>query len=500
MSSNINTKKLTTASGSPYFNNQDTQSVGPRGPLLLQDYILHEKMAHFNRERIPERVVHAKGSGAFGTLTITNDITKYTRAKLFNEIGKKTKVFLRFSTVGGEKGSADTERDPRGFAIKFYTEDGNWDLVGNNTPIFFIKDPKKFSDFIHTQKRDPYTNCKSATMMWDFWSHTPASLHQIMFLFSDRGTPFGYRHMNGYGSHTFSFINADNKRHWVKFHFKTAQGIKNFTDAEAAQMKSIDPDFSQRDLVEAIDRGEFPKWNFKIQIMTEDEAKTYKYNPFDLTKVWSHKDFPLIDVGVLELNENPKNYFATVEQSAFAPAHVVDGISYSPDKMLQGRLLSYPDAHRHRLGGNYEQIPVNKCPYMVNNYQRDGLMRVDENGGSNPNYFPNSFDNINPDPAYKQPSWELDSNIADWFDRNGEGENDHFSQPGEFYRNILDEQGKKNLVSNLVGTLKNVSGEKKSEILNRQLCHFFRADIGFGMAIAQGLGINPEEAKPQNHN
>ena len=500
MSSNINSKKLTTASGSPYFNNQDTQSVGPRGPLLLQDYILHEKMAHFNRERIPERVVHAKGSGAFGTLTITNDITKYTRAKLFNEIGKKTKVFLRFSTVGGEKGSADTERDPRGFAIKFYTEDGNWDLVGNNTPIFFIKDPKKFSDFIHTQKRDPYTNCKSATMMWDFWSHTPASLHQIMFLFSDRGTPFGYRHMNGYGSHTFSFINADNKRHWVKFHFKTAQGIKNFTDAEAAQMKSIDPDFSQRDLVEAIDRGEFPKWNFKIQIMTEDEAKTYKYNPFDLTKVWSHKDFPLIDVGVLELNENPKNYFATVEQSAFAPAHVVDGISYSPDKMLQGRLLSYPDAHRHRLGGNYEQIPVNKCPYMVNNYQRDGLMRVDENGGSNPNYFPNSFDNINPDPAYKQPSWELDSNIADWFDRNGEGENDHFSQPGEFYRNILDEQGKKNLVSNLVGTLKNVSGEKKSEILNRQLCHFFRADIGFGMAIAQGLGINPEEAKPQNHN
>lgn len=500
MSNNLNNKKLTTASGSPYFNNEDTQSVGVRGPLLLQDYILHEKMAHFNRERIPERVVHAKGSGAFGTFTVTNDITKYTKALLFNEIGKKTKVFLRFSTVGGEKGSADTERDPRGFAIKFYTEDGNWDLVGNNTPIFFIKDPKKFSDFIHTQKRDPYTNCKSATMMWDFWSHTPASLHQILFLFSDRGTPFGYRHMNGYGSHTFSFINSDNKRHWVKFHFKTAQGIKNFSDAAAAQMKSVDPDFSQRDLVEAIDRGDFPKWNFKIQIMTEDEAKTYKYNPFDLTKVWSHKDFPLIDVGVLELNENPKNYFATVEQSAFAPAHVVDGISYSPDKMLQGRLLSYPDAHRHRLGGNYEQIPVNKCPYMVNNYERDGLMRVDENGGSNPNYFPNSFDNIKPDPAYKQPSWELDSNIADWYDRNGEGENDHFSQPGDFYRNVLDEQGKKNLVSNLVGTLKNVQGEKKSEIINRQLCHFFRADIGLGMAIAQGLGINPEEAKPQNHN
>ena len=497
--SNNNTKKLTTASGSPYLNNEDTQSVGARGPLLLQDYILHEKMAHFNRERIPERVVHAKGSGAFGTFTVTNDITKYTKAKLFNQIGKKTRVFLRFSTVGGEKGSADTERDPRGFAVKFYTEDGNWDLVGNNTPIFFIKDPKKFGDFIHTQKRDPYTNCKSPTMMWDYWSLNPESLHQVMFLFSDRGTPYGYRFMNGYGSHTFSLLNADNKRFWVKFHFKTAQGIKNFTNDEATQMKSVDMDFSQRDLVEAIDKGDFPKWNVKIQIMSEEQAKTYKFNPFDLTKIWSHKDFPLIDVGVLELNENAKNYFATVEQSAFAPAHIVDGINYSPDKMLQGRLLSYPDAHRHRLGVNYEQIPVNRCPYAVNNYERDGAMRVDENGGSNPNYFPNSFDNIKPDESYKQPPSTLDSNVADWFDRNAEGENDHYSQPGDFYRNVLDEQGKKNLVSNLVGALKGVSGDKKSEILNRQLCHFFRADIGLGMALATGLGINVDEVKPNTH-
>lgn len=495
-----NSNKLTTASGSPYFYHEDTQSVGERGPLLLQDYILHEKMFHFNRERIPERVVHAKGSGAFGTFTVTNDISEYTKAKLFNQIGKKTRVFLRFSTVGGEKGSADTERDPRGFAVKFYTEDGNWDLVGNNTPIFFIKDPKKFSDFIHTQKRDPYTNCKSPTMVWDFWSYSPESLHQVLFLFSDRGTPFGYRFMNGYGSHTFSFINKDNTRYWVKFHFKTAQGIKNFTDEEAAQMKSVDMDFSQRDLLEAIDRSEFPKWNLKIQIMTEEQAKSHPFNPFDLTKVWSHKDFPLIDVGVLELNENPKNYFATVEQSAFAPAHIVDGISYSPDKMLQGRLLSYPDAHRYRLGTNYEQIPVNKCPYMVNNYERDGFMRVDENGGSNPNYFPNSFDNIKPDPAYKQPSWQLGSDVADWYDRNGKGEDDHYSQPGDFYRNVLDEQGKKNLVNNLLGSLKGVGGDKKNEILHRQLCHFFRADIGLGMAIAQGLGINPENAaKTGNH-
>jgi catalase len=490
-------KKLTTASGIPYYYNEDTQSVGPRGPLLLQDFILHEKMAHFNRERIPERVVHAKGSGAFGTFTVTHDITKYTKAKLFNTIGKQTKMLLRFSTVGGEKGSADTERDPRGFALKFYTEDGNWDLVGNNTPIFFIKDPKKFSDFIHTQKRDPYTNCKSPTMMWDFWSLNPESLHQVLFLMSDRGTPYGYRYMNGYGSHTFSFINAANERHWVKFHFKTAQGIKNFTNDEAGHMKSVDMDFSQRDLLEAIDKSEFPKWNVKIQVMTEAEAKTYKWNPFDLTKVWSHKDFPLIDVGVVELNENPKNYFASIEQAAFAPAHVVDGISYSPDKMLQGRLLSYPDAHRHRLGGNYEQIPVNRCPYMTNNYERDGAMRVDDNGGSNPNYFPNSFDNIVPDEAYKQPSWELDTVVADWYSRNGEGENDHYTQPGIFYREVLTAEGKVNLVKNIVGAMSGISGPKKDEIVNRQLCHFFRADISLGMGIAQGLGLDMASLQKQ---
>ncbi|MES2329432.1 MAG: catalase [Bacteroidota bacterium] len=494
-----NKKKLTSASGIPYYNNEDTQSVGPRGPLLLQDFILHEKMAHFNRERIPERVVHAKGSGAFGTFTVTHDITKYTRAKVFSEIGKQTRMFARFSTVGGEKGSADTERDPRGFALKFYTEDGNWDLVGNNTPIFFIKDPKKFGDFIHTQKRDPYTNLKSATNKFDFWSLNPESLHQIMFLFSDRGTPYSYRHMHGFSSHTFSFINASNERHWVKFHFKTAQGIKNFSDEKATEMKGLDPDFAQRDLVEAIDRGEFPKWNVKIQVMTEEQARTYQYNPFDLTKVWFHGDFPLIDVGVMELNENPKNFYATVEQSAFAPAHVVDGIHFSPDKMLQGRILSYPDAQRYRLGGNYEQLPVNRCPYATNNYQRDGLMRLDDNGGSNPNYFPNSFDDIVQDAAYKQPSWDLDSNVADWYDRNAEGENDHYSQPGIFYRKVLDDQGKKNLVSNFAGAMKGIDGPKKDEIINRMLCHFFRADIGFGMAIAQALGINPEAAMPKQH-
>lgn len=492
-------KKLTTASGITYYHNEDSQSVGPRGPLLLQDFILHEKMAHFNRERIPERVVHAKGSGAYGTFTVTNDLTKFTRARVFNAVGKKTRIFLRFSTVGGERGSADTERDPRGFALKFYTEDGNWDLVGNNTPIFFIKDPKKFGDFIHTQKRDPYTNCKSATMMWDFWSLNPESLHQVMFLMTDRGTPFSYRHMHGFGSHTFSFINAKNERYWVKFHFKTRQGIKNFNNAEATKMKGEDPDHAQRDLVEAIERGEFPKWSVKVQIMTEEEARTYKWNPFDLTKTWSQKDFPLLDLGEIELNENPRNYFAEVEQAAFAPAHVVDGISYSPDKMLQGRILSYPDAHRYRLGANYEQIPVNKCPFAVNNYQRDGAMRVDGNGGSSPNYFPNSFDNIVADESYKQPAWELETNTAGWYDRNAEGENDHYSQPGIFYREVLNDQDKKSLVSNIVGAMMGIAGPRKNDIINRQLCHFFRADIQLGLAVAQGLGINPEMAMPTQH-
>ncbi len=483
-------KKLTTASGSPYYEHQNTQSVGPRGPLLLQDYIFHEKMAHFNRERIPERIVHAKGSGAFGKFTVTNDISKYTKAKVFNKIGKETKVFVRFSTVGGEKGSADTERDPRGFAVKFYTEDGNWDLVGNNTPVFFIKDPKKFDDFIHTQKRDPKTNCKSPTMMWDYWSLNPESLHQVLILMSDRGTPYSYRNMNGYSSHTFSMINSKNEMIWVKFHFKTQQGIKNFDNALAEEMRGKDADWAQRDLVHAIENGDYPKWNLKIQVMTKEQAKTFKWNPFDLTKIWPHKEFPLIDVGVMELNKIPDNYFADVEQSAFAPAHVVDGISYSPDKMLQGRLLSYPDAHRYRLGANYEQIPVNKCPFAVNNYQRDGSMRVDGNSGSNPNYHPNSFDNIEPDESYKIPPMELDSNIADWFDRNALGEDDHFTQPGMLFRNVMTDAEKKNTINNIIGAMKGIDGPKKDEIVNRQLCHWFRADAGLGEAIAKGLGVD----------
>jgi catalase len=482
--------KLTTASGRPYSENENSQTVGSRGPVLLQDYILHENMAHFNRERIPERVVHAKGSGAFGTFTVTHDITKYTKAKLFSKIGRETKIVMRFSTVGGEKGSADTERDPRGFAIKFYTEDGNWDLVGNNTPIFFVKDPKKFGDFIHTQKRDPHTNMKSPTMMWDYWSLNPESIHQVLILMSDRGTPYGYRHMHGFGSHTYSMINEANERFYVKFHFITAQGIKNFTDSEASKMKATDMDFAQRDLFEHIEKRKFPKWNLKIQVMTEEEANSedFHFNPFDLTKVWPHANYPLIDVGELELSRNPENYFQDIEQLAFAPAHIVDGIGYSPDKMLQGRLLSYPDAQRYRLGVNYEEIPVNRCPFSTNNYQRDGQMRVDGNGGSSPNYYPNSFDKFEIDDDYKEPPLKLQSKIADWYDRNSEGENDHFTQPGNLFRLMTPEQ-QQQTISNIVGAMSGITGPRKHNIINLQLSHWYRVDGRLGTGIADGLGV-----------
>lgn len=482
-------KKLTTESGRPHINNQDSQTVGQGGPVLLQDTVLHEKMAVFNRERIPERVVHAKGTGAFGTFKVTNDITKYTRAKLFQKIGNQCKVFIRFSTVGGEKGSADTERDPRGFAIKFYTEDGNWDLVGNNTPVFFIKDPKKFGDFIHTQKRDPKTNLPSDTMMWDFWSLNPESLHQVMILFSDRGTPYSYRHMNGYGSHAFSMINDKNERVWVKFHVKTKQGIKNFTGPEADKKKGEDPDWSQRDLVEAIEKGDYPKWDLKIQVMTQEQAKNFKWNPFDLTKIWPHDEFPLINAGDIELNEIPENYFQDVEQSAFEPSNLIDGISYSYDKMLQGRLLSYPDAHRYRLGVNYNQIPVNRPKTDVNNHNRDGYMRVDGNQGSKPNYSPNRFDDIEEDESYKIPQEELDSKMADFFNRNKD-DDDHYTQPGMLFRNVMNDEQKKNTVNNIIDSMKCIEGPKRDEIINSQLEHFFKADKELAKEVAKGLGFD----------
>jgi catalase len=490
----MKSKKLTTASGKPYFENEDSMTVGPRGPVILQDYYLHEKLAHFNRERIPERVVHAKGTGAFGKFTVTKDISKYTKAKLFSKVGNSCRVLVRFSTVGGEKGSADTERDPRGFAVKFYTEDGNWDLVGNNTPVFFIKDAKKFPDFIHTQKRDPKTNLKSPTMMWDFWSLNPETLHQVMILFSDRGTPDGYRFMNGYGSHTFSMVNKKGQKIWVKFHFKTQQGIRTLTGPQAEEIKGKDPDYSQRDLVQAIEKGDFPKWTLKIQVMTEEQAKKFRWNPFDITKVWPQKEYPLIEVGIMELNEIPANYYADVEQAAFAPAHTIDGIGLSPDKLLQGRILAYPDAHRYRLGANFEQIPVNRPIVPVHNHERDGSMNVEGNGGAAPNYYPNSFDGIIADRDYKEPAMKLDSNIADTYNRN-ENDDDHYSQPGTLFRKVMNEQEKQNTISNFVKALKGVTGPKKKEIFTRQLDHFYKADKELALKIAKGLGIKYEDKR-----
>ena len=399
-------KKLTTVAGAPVSDNQNAMTAGPRGPMLLQDVWFLEKLAHFDREVIPERRMHAKGSGAYGTFTVTHNITKYTKAKIFSEIGKKTEMFARFSTVAGERGAADAERDIRGFALKFYTEEGNWDLVGNNTPVFFLRDPLKFPDLNHAIKRDPHTNMRSARNNWDFWSSLPEALHQVTITMSDRGIPLSYRHMHGFGSHAFSMINAKNERVWVKFHFVTQQGIKNLTDAEAESVVAKDRESHQRDLFESIARGEFPRWKMFIQVMTEDQAKKMPYNPFDLTKVWYHGDFPLLEVGYFELNRNPENYFAEVEQAAFNPANVVPGIGFSPDKMLQGRLFSYGDAQRYRLGVNHHQIPVNapRCP--VNSYHRDGQMRVNNNAGSTIGYEPNSYGEWQEQPDFKEPPLE----------------------------------------------------------------------------------------------
>ncbi|NIA31654.1 MAG: catalase [Actinobacteria bacterium] len=475
-------KTLTTAAGIPISDNQTSLTAGERGPTLMQDHQLVEKLAHFHRERIPERVVHAKAAGAHGTFTVTKDITAYTKAHIFSKVGTQTDVLGRFSTVAGEKGSADTVRDVRGFALKFYTKEGNWDMVGNNTPVFFIRDAIKFPDFIHTQKRMPQTNLRSETMWWDFWSLVPEVLHQVTILFSDRGTPLGIPFMNGYGSHTYSFINAKEERFWVKFHFKTQQGIKNMTPEEANRIAGEDPDFHTRQLFEAIERGDYPKWTFYVQIMPEADAENYRWNPFDLTKVWPHNDYPLIEVGVLEMNRNPVNYFAEIEQSAFSPANVVPGISFSPDKMLQARIFAYADAHRYRLGANYEQLPVNRPHVEVNNYNRDGFMAMDDNGGSLVNYEPNSFGGPKEDPAFKEPPLKISGNAGRYEQKRGV--DDDYIQPGNLFRLMSsDEQAR--LITNIVDSLKNVP----KEIQERMVAHFQKADKEYGNGVAKGLGL-----------
>lgn len=472
---------LTTASGVPVGSNQNSQTAGPRGPVLLQDFHLQEKLAHFVRERIPERIVHAKGVGAYGTLSVMHDITAYTKARIFSKVGKKTDLFIRISTVAGERGAADAERDIRGFAIKFYTEDGNWDLVGNNTPVFFIRDGLKFPDFIHTQKRDPKTNMRNVTSMWDFWSRSPESLHQITILFSDRGIPKTLRHMHGFGSHTYSMINSKNERVWVKFHFKSMQGIETMTNAEAARIIGNDRESSQNDMFHAIERGEFPQWRFCIQVMTEQQAREYRDNPFDLTKVWPHKDFPLIDVGIMELNRNPDNYFSEVEQSAFAPSNIVPGISFSPDKMLQARIFSYADAQRYRLGVNNQQLPVNAPHCPVHNYQRDGFMRCGDNGKGSVNYEPNGFDGPVEDPSVMEPPLPLSGDAAAYDHREG---NDDYTQPGNLFRLMTEEQ-KNVLMDNIAEAMAPVP----EDIKRRQIGHFTKADPAYGAGVAKRLGL-----------
>lgn len=480
------TDRLTTTGGAPIADNQNSLTAGSRGPVLLQDYQLIEKLAHQNRERIPERVVHAKGWGAFGTLTITDDITPFSRAKVF-EPGKKTDLLIRFSTVAGEQGAADAERDVRGFAIKFYTEEGNWDVVGNNTPTFFIRDGIKFPDFIRTQKRHPQTNLRSATAIWDFWSLSPESLHQVTILMSDRGIPTSPRFMNGYGSHTYSLWNNKGERYWVKFHFKTQQGHRFLTNEEAAEVIGKSRESYQEDLFYSIENGEFPRWTMYVQIMPELEAEKTPYNPFDLTKVWPHKDYPLIRVGVLELNRNPQNYFAEVEQAAFSPSNIVPGIGFSPDKMLQARIFAYADAHRYRLGTHYEALPVNapKCP--VHHYHKDGAMRFFQNDTGNPNiyYEPNSFGGPVQDKSVTEPPLRI-SGDADRYDHR-EG-NDDFVQPRALFR-LFDTEQKQRLFKNIAAAIQGVP----ESIVNRQLALFDKVDPEYGAGVREALAENTSD-------
>ena len=483
-------KTMTTESGNPVANNQNSLTAGPRGPMLMQDFALIEKMAHFNRERVPERVVHAKGYGAHGTFTVTHDISQWTRAKLFGRVGNACPMFARFSTVGGESGSADIARDPRGFSMKFYTEEGNWDLVGNNTPIFFIRDPLKFSDFIRTQKRDPGTHLKPHWRRWDYWSLSPEAVHQVMILYSDRGTPYSARFMHGYGSHTFSLWNAGGERFWVKFHMISQQGVKNATDAEATRIMGANPDSSTQDLHDAIAAGDFPRWTMKVQVMPEKEAETYKWNPFDLTKVWPHADYPLHEIGVMELNRNVQNYFAEVEQSAFEPSNVVPGIGFSPDKVLQNRILSYGDAHRYRMGVNYHQAPINRPWAAVATYNRDGLGRVDGNGGGGVDYEPNSFGGPKEDPSVMEPPLRIDGNGGRYTTYPGDDE-DLYGQPRALWEKVLDDEGRAHLVENIVGSMSNpaMGIADPRPIQERMLRHWHKVHPDMGRRIAEGLGL-----------
>lgn len=478
-------KNLTTAAGAPVADNQNSMTAGRRGPMVMQDVWFMEKLAHFDREVIPERRMHAKGSGAFGKFTVTQDVTAYSKAKIFEKVGKETDLFIRFSTVAGERGAADAERDIRGFAVKFYTEEGNWDLVGNNTPVFFLRDPLKFPDLNHAVKRDPKTNMRSAQNNWDFWTLLPEALHQVTIVMSDRGIPASYRTMHGFGSHTYSLINEKNERFWVKFHMKSQQGIKNLTDEQAQILVGEDRESHQKDLFESIEKGDYPKWTLNFQIMTEEQARNHKENPFDLTKVWSQREYPLIEVGVLELNRNPENYFAEVEQAAFTPANIVPGIGLSPDKMLQGRLFAYGDAQRYRLGVNHMSIPVNspKCP--VTGYHRDGMMRVDGNYGATKAYEPNSVGAWQEQNAYAEPPLEVDGNTINHFNPHDDADDNCFYQAGDLYR-LMEDDKKSLLIEN---TSRNIAPVTEN-VKYRHATHCYLADKEYGERITKAIGLD----------
>ena len=475
-------KRLTTSAGSPVGNNQNSLTVGNRGPVLLQDYKLIEKLAQHSRERIPERIVHAKGWGAKGVFTVTQDITRYTSAKIFSAVGKQTPLLARFSTTSGELGAADAERDVRGFALKFYTEEGNWDMVGNNSPVFFIRDGYKFPDLVRSQKRHPRTHLRSSTAMWDFLSLTPESLHQVTMLMSDRGIPSGPQYMNGYGSHTYSFWNQNGERFWVKFHFKTLQGHRHLTNEQASAVIGDSRESYQESLYGGIEKGEFPKWKFFIQIMTEEEAEKTPYNPFDLTKVWPHADFPLKEVGEFVLNENPANYFAEIEQAAFSPSNIVPGIGFSPDKVLQARIFAYADAQRYRLGTHYEALPVNAPKSPRNHYHKDGSMRFFGNNEKNPDAFyePNSFGGPVEDQNAEEPLLRTKGHVG----RFENEDRDDYSQAGNLFR-LFNQGQQERLFSNIATSMKGVP----QKIIERQLVHFYKADSSYGAGVKKALEI-----------
>jgi catalase len=476
----------TNDSGVPVASDDHSLTVGPTGPTVLHDSYVVQKMQHFNRERVPERVVHAKGSGAHGFFEVTEDVSEWTNASFLSEVGKRTPMFARFSTVAGELGSPDTARDPRGFALKFYTEEGNYDLVGNNTPVFFIRDAHKFADFIHSQKRMPDTGIRSNDMQWDFWTLMPESAHQVAILFSDRGTPRTWRNMNGYSSHTYSWRNAKGDRFWVKYHFKTVQGVENFDLEEAAAVAGEDPDFHRRDLFDAIAAGNAPEWRLEMQIMPFEDAASYRFNPFDLTKVWPHSDYPPITIGRMVLDRNPENHFAEVEQAAFSPSNLVPGIGLSPDKMLMGRIFSYHDTHLHRVGANYEQVPVNAAKSPVHSYMKDGQMTY-RHAGAQPVYAPNSYGGPVADPASEPPTWWVEAGELGRYEYDSHADDDDFVQPGALYRDVMSDSDREHLATNIIA---HASDAVSAPVQARVVEYWSSVDPTLGARVASGLHVD----------